>query len=533
MRHYDRGGFMVAAAIMIMILGLVIAPRSALAQGPTIDAPAGLAPGSGESLLGRSPGAGGSSLHIPGTDQPFIGGATGTLTPRVPPSITTPGGRTSFAPEVGMSRTPTLPEAELPIYGTLSLPTGAEAAGPPNGMTLDQAIDRVIAVNLDLRAKSFELPIAEADILTASLRANPIFYADAQLVPYGRYTRERPGGQTQYDVNLSIPLDLNQKRRARMDVASQAHRVLQEQYKDAVRLTIDNLYTMFVDLLAARETARFAKASVEGYDQTLEPLKSRLDKELIPLADYNRVLIQRDFALIGLNGAEETLRKTKHTFAVLLNVPTSQADQLEIRGLLQDQFATPPAEDALIQIALRDRPDLAAFRMGVQRATADVRLAVKNRFTDVYWLVQPYTLQDNTAQGLKSPTSWATGITVPLPLFNQNQGNIRRAQLNVEQTQVELAALERQVVTEVHNAERDYAVTRTAVKRVETDLLPAARQVLQTTKLRYDKGEVDVIALLAAQREFNDVVRQYRDLLVQHRRSMLRVNTVVGRRLLP
>ena len=64
--------------------------------------------------------------------------------------------------------------------------------------------------------------------------------------------------------------------------------------------------------------------------------------------------------------------------------------------------------------------------------------------TDVYVLFQPYTFQDNTPYGLKSAVSYALGVTVPLPVYNRNQGGIQRAVLNVTQTQTELAETERQ-----------------------------------------------------------------------------------------
>ena len=126
--------------------------------------------------------------------------------------------------------------------------------GPANGLTLDDAINQLVRDNLYLRGLALEIPQAEADILTASLRNNPVFYADTQLVPYGAYTRQRPGGQTQYDVNISYPIDVNNKRKYRMDSASKAKRTIEEQYKDAVRLQIDNLYTVYIDLLSARAT---------------------------------------------------------------------------------------------------------------------------------------------------------------------------------------------------------------------------------------------------------------------------------------
>jgi cobalt-zinc-cadmium efflux system outer membrane protein len=524
------------ATALVIVTFLVTGPvGTAWGQGPTIEDPIeSRMPGEGGSLLGPAPGEGASSpLTQAAGDQTTLGGGAGVLTPRVPPSISVPGSTTSTPPPVGFNRTPSLTPATLPVFGSLNLPASSDSDGPPDGVDLDQAISRLIAVNLDLRARFYEIPQADADILTASLRANPIFFADAQLVPYGDYNQGRPGGQTQYDANLSIPLDLNNKRQARMNVAGHAKRVIEAQYQDAVRLTIDNLYIAFVDVLAARETVRFAQASVDGYNQTLKPIRERYDKKTIPLADVNRVQVQRDFALIGLTGAEETLLKTKQTLAALLNVPPDQAEVLEVRGRLRNPEVEPPPSEALVQTALASRPDLIAFRIGIQRACADVQLAYKNRYADVYWLVQPYTFQDNQPQGLKSSHSWATGVTVPLPLLNRNQGNIRRAQINVDQTRVELAALERQVYAEVRNADKDYRVTRAAIARIETDLLPAAAQVLQTSRLNYQRGNIDVVAFLSAQRDYNEVVRQYRDLLVQGRRGALKLNTVVGQRIMP
>ena len=123
--------------------------------------------------------------------------------------------------------------------------------------------------NLDLRAKQLEIPQARADVLTASLRANPIFYADSQLVPYGSDSVRRPDGPTQYDVNISHPIDYSHKRRARMAYAARALEVMEAQYQNEVRLAIQNLYIAYVDVLAARETVRYLQASIKGLDEVL------------------------------------------------------------------------------------------------------------------------------------------------------------------------------------------------------------------------------------------------------------------------
>lgn len=518
-----------AAALLI---GL--ATGSVWAQGPTIEPATATAPGSGGSLLGATPGAGaGSSLGQDPNDAP-LSGRVGPGVPRAPQSVTSPGGgqRPVSAPSISGP-----PEASLsnpPMYGALSIPEGSADEGPPNGLTLDQAIDLLVHQNLGLRSRFLEIPQARADVLTASLRANPVFYADSQLIPYGVYSRSRPGGPTQYDVNISWPLDVSGKRRARTDVAEKALQTLEAQYQDAVRLFIDNLYVAYVDVLSARQTIWYARASVEGLNRVY-----KITKELKEIggvrtqADVNRVGTLLGAADLGLADAVEAHKKANRNLAALLNMPPQGSEGLEVRGTLMDLAPPPPSVEDLQQLALKHRPDLIAYRIGIARAESDVRLARANRLQDVYLLYQPYTFQNNAPYGVQSATSWAVGLTVPLPIFNRNQGNIQRAEINVTQTQLEMGALERQVLTEVESAAAEYQVTRKAVERLEQEILPAARQVRDDTYRLFLSGEVEVILYLNAQRDYNDAVRQYRDTLARHRRGMLGLNTSVGLRLLP
>ena len=76
---------------------------------------------------------------------------------------------------------------------------------------------------------------------------------------------------------------------------------------------------------------------------------------------------------------------------------------------------------------------MTAYRLGITAAQANVGLQRANRFSDAYVLFQPYTYQNNAPYGKQSGTSWAVGITVPLPVYNRNQGNIERAKINVYQ----------------------------------------------------------------------------------------------------
>ncbi len=524
-------------------LALGLGASWARGQAPTIDSTLPRTPGSSASSLGGTPGTGANVLGTtPGGDASAIGngpgggpisgrpGATGTrvLQSAVNPAIS---GSTN-APQ-GYSAPVETPTYSVPSYGAYAIPAGPEDDGPPEGLTLDQAIERLVKENLDLRGKSFEIPQAEADILNAGLRANPVFYADTQLIPYGRYTKDRPGGQTQYDVNVSYPLDVSRKRAARTLYATRAKRVIEAQYQDAVRTAIDQLYTYYLNVLTARQTVRYSESAVKGFTQLYNVTNELFKKEQNTRADVLRVKGQLEAAEVGLIDAREGLRKTKRDVATVLNIPPDQAESLEVRGTIRDLAPPLRPSDELIQMALALRPDVVSFRLGIKTAEANVRLQLANRFTDLYVLYQPYTLQDNTPFGLKSPVSWALGITAPLPVYNRNQGAIARAKLNVTQSRVELANLERQVVTDVQQAIHEYEVTKKMVYRIRTELEPAAMEVRETTRRLYLGGEVNVVAFLLAQRDYQDIVKQYLDTVVRHRRSMLALNTVIGQRVLP
>ncbi|QDV34317.1 TolC family protein [Tautonia plasticadhaerens] len=522
------------------VLAALLAPGAA--EGRQDSGPAGQveigAPGFESpvsSSLGQMPGSGGNlGGNAPGSDRPVIGGGTGA-SGRVPPSLSTPGGdQFQDLGGAGMGLVPGLPEPSVPIFGPMTI-SDIEDEGPPDGLTLDQAVALLVRNNLTLRSRFFELPKARADILTASLYPNPLLFYDAQLVPYGNYSEEQPGGPVQHDLNIQHPIDLTNKVGARTRVAERAYTVLEAQYRDAVRIEMDNLYRTYLGVLLARRAVDFSRAAVTGLESFLETVRDRRQEELATEVDVNQILLLREQAMIGLEDAIQSERAAKIRLGTLLNLPPSQAEQIPIRGtLFKTETPDPPLGAALVRLALESRPDLAAFRMGVDRSRADLDLALANRLADVYMLYQPFTYQDNdVGVGEQGSYSWALGLTVPLPLYNRNQGNIQRAKLNVEQTKVELTSQERQVVAEVIQAEREYLVSRAAAERLRQVSRPAAEQILETAKLRYRAGEQDLLYVLNAYREYNGFVRQYLSTWLRYRRAMLSLNTAVGRRILP
>jgi cobalt-zinc-cadmium efflux system outer membrane protein len=531
--------------LSIGLAGLFIAtvwPREVRAQAPTIEQTGqiqsgigGVTPGSTQSLLGPMPGGGAPLPGIqPGRDELLLSRA-GPSVPRVPTAITMPGGTYQGPPpRRGILAPQPLPAPRPPLYGRLELPRGPQDDGPANGLTIGQALDLYVHQNLDLRALALEIPQSQADVLTASLRANPILYADSQLIPYGVFSRARPAGPTQYDLNISHPIDYSHKRQARTSYAEVNLRVTENQYQDAVRVGLGNVYSAYVDVLLARQTLRASRVAVEGLDQVVRAMEAMYRSSTTTLAEVDQIRADREVAAIGLVDAEANLKKANRVLGELLNVPPDQAETLEVRGTLEDLAPPPPSDHELIRMALDCRPDIAAYRLGVQAAQAGLKLQLANRFADAYLLYQPFTYQNNVPYGDRgSVPSWAVGITVPLPVYNRNQGNIERARINIDQSRVQLAALERRVITEVQQAVNEYRVSGTLVRQIRTQVDPVLKRHVLARERLFREGEKTVFEFRDAEKRYNDHVRTFYDAAARHRKAMLQLNTVVGLRIFP
>ncbi len=120
-----------------------------------------------------------------------------------------------------------------------------------------------------------------------------------------------------------------------------------------------------------------------------------------------------------------------------------------------------------------------------------------------------------------------------MPLYNRNQGNITRAKINMNQTSTQAASLQRTVISDVLDATQELDQSLLSVREFRNEILPANQQMLLNARTLYTKGETSVLDYLQAQLAYNEVVKQYRDALVRHRRAILDLNTAVGERILP
>lgn len=408
----------------------------------------------------------------------------------------------------------------------------AYSEGPANGVTLDSAIDIVLQRNLNIRALRQEIPQADAEILAAGLRANPFLYMDSQAIPYGSYTDGTPGGPTQYNVNVTYPVDISNKRSNRIAVARLSRTTLEAQYQDAVRRQVANVYDAFVSLQAARVDLAAARLATNRQETLARLTQSRTNTDKSDQAD-DVFAYQLEASRVALGDAEEAYADAQENLALMMNLPAGQSDGIHPKDPVRRNLPMPPSLDELTTLAIRCRPDLAAARHGISRASAEVALQRAQRFDDVYLFYDPIQIQDNRPLNAPNAKAWAIGVTFAMPLYNRNQGNIARAQANVGQTRLELEALERSIVSEVRMAEREYHAASAALTRIEEQLMPRAQARLKRYLDEFNRGDVGGDELEEHCQEAAELAQTHREAVFRFRRSALGINTAIGLRLLP
>ena len=241
----------------------------------------------------------------------------------------------------------------------------------------------------------------------------------------------------------------------------------------------------------------------------------------------------------ALDDAKSQLRDQLMALGLFLSI--SDPRSIKLQGWLYDERTYPDPEadpedarailEGLTRLAFEHRPDLQSQRWNLCRALADVDAVRASRLDDVSFLLQPYTYSPT----LPDRTAWAVGVTIPLPIYNRQQGNLAKAQQIVWQARAQLTSLENTVRAEVaaaYNAvvdtwgDMDRYYTLRSNPREPADLV--RQDPTMSNNVRDYLVKLDPIVRKLAQDTNNRNIAAYYRALVEHRKSVLRINTACG-----
>jgi cobalt-zinc-cadmium efflux system outer membrane protein len=326
---------------------------------------------------------------------------------------------------------------------------------------------------------------------------------------------------------------LTGKRGLRVRAARSAAAAARASRDDALRTLTAQTKQAFVQAVVAKQAVQVAREVADAAARTAELTRARYEAGAISEADVARTEVAKLEAEQAVDTALQNLRDAKFALAFLLGA-RGATPELDVEGPELLSAHEPPAlagasPETLLARAHERRPDLAAAQRQRDRADAALDLARRQRFPDVT-LSLGYAQQGTTQSAISPPTA-TVGLSFPLPIFHQQQGEIRHAEADLRTQSVQAARLEAQVAADVQTAFSDYTGAAALARRMESALLERARRARDLVSIQYQKGAASLLDLLDAQRTFNATSAEYLQDLALYWGAVFKLEQAVGEEL--
>jgi cobalt-zinc-cadmium efflux system outer membrane protein len=412
----------------------------------------------------------------------------------------------------------------------------AKSGFAQKAMTWQEVRDKFEAANPTLQAGQIGIDEFRAQETTAYLRPNPTatlltdqlypFYTNAFSGTKGTAANigYRPFENSLVEGTLAYLHERQHKRELRLESAQGATKIAVSSQADLDRTLIFNLRSAFVQTLQEKAILDLAKENLAYYDHVLDVNRDRYNTGAIAKVDLARLELQRVQYESDLQTAEVNLRIAKILLLALLNDQTP-VEQFEVTGPFDFSAQLAPLSD-IRQIALDTRPDLKAALQAVDKAKTDHRLAEANGSTDP-------TLSVDAGNNPPLDPYVGFGISIPLRIFDRNQGEKQRTQLDIGRNERLMEATRTQVFSDVDSAYATVKSTVVLLQPYKDKYLQQASDVRDTIAFSYQHGAASLLDFLNAQADYRSVQVNYLNLVASYLNAASQLNLAAGREVIP
>jgi len=392
---------------------------------------------------------------------------------------------------------------------------------------------RLQATNPTLQASQIGIDESRATETTAYLRPNPLFSITLDQV--GNTESGNIFSASTLVTTVSYLREREHKRELRRDSAKGATAIATSAQADLERNLIFTLRAAFVQVLQAKAFRSLARDNLTNYDQVLNLSRDRLRSGDIAQIDLDRLELQRVTYESDVQTAEVNLRTAKIQLLRLLNDQSTPIEQFDVAGPF-DFIAPAQPLDEFRRIALDVRPDLRAAVQAIEKAKTDHQLAFANGSVDPTITVDAgFPSISQTYLSYQPPLHQyvGVGVGVPLRIFDRNQGEKRRTELDITRNEKLAEAARLQVFGDVDTAYATVISTVTLLQPYRDRYLDQATRVRDTVTFSYQRGGASLVDFLQSQTEYRAVQVSYVNLVATFLNAVNQLNLVVGQEVIP
>lgn len=402
---------------------------------------------------------------------------------------------------------------------------GGQGAPNPASLSWEQVKARFETANPTMKADAITVDEMKAQEITAFLRPNPQFTLSSdgtQLVPHDGVWQPIKG--TQLQTNFSYLHERQRKRELRLESAKEGTQIAASLHSDLDRNMLFDLRVAFVGVLQAKALLDLTKQELDYYDHIIDISQERFKSGSMAQIDLDRVELQRVQYESDWQTAEVSLQTAKLLLLQLLDDKTPVA-QFDIQGPFDYSDALKPLAD-FRQLALDNRPDLRAAIESIEQAKTNYKLAEANGSTDptfsAWYTKNPSFNNPNALQTL------GLSINVPLRIFDHNQGEKKRTQLDIGRNQQLEDASRAQVFNDVDSAYAQVKSNVVLLRPYKEKYLAQASRVRDTVTFSWQRGAASLMDFLNAQSDYRQVQLAYVQLIGSYLTAADQLSLAVG-----
>jgi outer membrane protein, heavy metal efflux system len=402
----------------------------------------------------------------------------------------------------------------------------ATAAAQATKITLDEAIDLALKNSPAIRAARTQIDQNKAQEVTAGFRPNPVFSMDWLYVPV--FTPSQFSGNEldtiqEFDAGVGYLIERGGKRHRRIDAARDQTSVTQAQIADAERALSYSVAQQFVNALLAQSDLDFALRDLQSFQETVKINKERFDAGDISKGDYLAITVQLLQFQTDVNSARLAKVQALTSLRQLIGFDAVARDY-DVEGDLAYRSLKSGVDD-LQALALRERPDLRAAQLGVRAAQSQVALAKANAKQD------PTVTVDYTH--LNAANNLSFYFSIPLAIFNRNQGEIARTRFALTGAELTNTSVEQTALSDVRNAFEAVKSNEEIVNLYESGYLAQSKESRDISEFAYRQGAASLLNFLDAERSYRATQLGYRQAVAADMLSIEQLREAVGVRTLP
>jgi outer membrane protein, heavy metal efflux system len=405
--------------------------------------------------------------------------------------------------------------------GVWLLVATALGASAQQTLTWEQVRLRFQLNNPTLLADKLNIDESKAQEITAYLRPNPsLSLLSDQITPFNVGPSHGALAYLLPSATVSYLHEREHKRELRRDSAQKATVIAVDTHADMERTMLFTLRGAFVSTLQAKAVLKLANDDLAYYDHVLAISKDRFDAGDIAQIDFDRLELQRVQYESDVQTALVNLRTAKIQLLTLLNDRTP-IEQFDVNGLFDFSDQLLP-QDEFRKIAQDTRPDLRAAVEAVDKAQTDHKLAIANGSTDP-------TFSFDVGRNPPIDLYFGVGVSIPLRIFDRNQGEKQRTKLDIDRNQRLLDAAQAQVFSDVDSAFATVSSNIALLRPYKEKYLQQAVRVRDTITFSYQHGGASLLDFLSAEADYRSVQLNYVNLVGAYLTAAAQLNMAVGR----